>query len=202
MTIQVDKRVLVVLLGIGLLGVPLVLGLWVGVDAVRSLDRAPAAAQQAPAPPAAVPGGAAAPPNAVAGASPQAAATAQVNAEATLATLPQITVEDAHKQFGDPNTVFVDTRVKAAFDQNHLKGAISVPEAEITARAAELPKDKDLILYCTCPHAEEAARSTQVLMGLGFTRVKVLDGGMQKWYQLYPTEIEQVATPAAPASAP
>jgi hypothetical protein len=45
--------------------------------------------------------------------------------------------------------VVYDTRPRAAYDQEHIKGALSMPHEEVDARAAELPRDKTLVFYCT-----------------------------------------------------
>jgi hypothetical protein len=45
--------------------------------------------------------------------------------------------------------VVYDTRPRAAYDQEHIKGALSMPHEEVAARAAEFPKDKTLVFYCT-----------------------------------------------------
>jgi hypothetical protein len=42
----------------------------------------------------------------------------------------------------------VDVRPKAAFDEGHIVGAVSIPEAEVDARIAEFPKDRLIVAYC------------------------------------------------------
>ena len=42
-----------------------------------------------------------------------------------------------------------DTRAKAAYDAEHIRGALSMPFDEVSQRAGELPKDKTLVFYCT-----------------------------------------------------
>jgi 3-mercaptopyruvate sulfurtransferase SseA len=45
--------------------------------------------------------------------------------------------------------VVYDTRARASYEQEHIKGALSLPHEEVAARAGELPKDKTLVFYCT-----------------------------------------------------
>ena len=45
--------------------------------------------------------------------------------------------------------VFVDTRSRVAYEQDHISGALSIPLTEIEARHGELPQDKKIVLYCT-----------------------------------------------------
>jgi activator of HSP90 ATPase len=42
-----------------------------------------------------------------------------------------------------------DTRSKASYEQEHIKGALSMPSDEVASRVAELPRDKTLVFYCT-----------------------------------------------------
>jgi rhodanese-related sulfurtransferase len=45
--------------------------------------------------------------------------------------------------------LLIDVRDSGAYDQSHAVGALSFPEGEIESRLSELPRDKQLILYCT-----------------------------------------------------
>ncbi|HEX8502600.1 MAG TPA: rhodanese-like domain-containing protein [Pyrinomonadaceae bacterium] len=45
--------------------------------------------------------------------------------------------------------VVYDTRTKASYDQEHIKGALSMPHDEVANRLGEFPKDKTLVFYCT-----------------------------------------------------
>jgi hypothetical protein len=47
------------------------------------------------------------------------------------------------------SAVVYDTRPKAAYDAEHIKGSLSMPYDEVGKRAGELPKDKTLVFYCT-----------------------------------------------------
>jgi rhodanese-related sulfurtransferase len=44
--------------------------------------------------------------------------------------------------------LLLDVRDRASFAQGHIKGALSVPEAELDALMARLPKDRVLVTYC------------------------------------------------------
>ena len=45
--------------------------------------------------------------------------------------------------------VIVDARSLAEYETAHIDGAISIPLAEIDSRYDELPRDKEIVLYCT-----------------------------------------------------
>jgi hypothetical protein len=151
MVIRVDRRALYFLVGVLLLGVPLLLGLYLG--GFMGKPAAPNQAAATPAGPGSAPvaqapaasGGA----NGAPGSAAPASDPAQAQQAADLAAVPRISIDDAKKKLGDAGTVFIDARTPDQFAQGHIKGAISIPEMDAVAKSSDLPKDKDLIIYCT-----------------------------------------------------
>ena len=81
---------------------------------------------------------------------------------------------DAKKDF-----LFLDVRTPLEFKQEHLPGSTLIPLGELRSRLGELPKDKDIVTFCKVSlRGYEAAR---ILQGAGFTRVRVMDGGVAVW---------------------
>ena len=74
-----------------------------------------------------------------------AAGTTEVHADGVR----RVTVAELQKMLEDGRTVIYDTRAKATYDLEHIKGALSLPSNEVEARAGELPRDKTLVFYCT-----------------------------------------------------
>lgn len=66
-----------------------------------------------------------------------------------LAEAPRISAADAKKALDAGQAVLVDVRSLDAWQSEHAKGAVSIPVNEILARMGELPKDKQVIAYCT-----------------------------------------------------
>lgn len=63
-----------------------------------------------------------------------------------------------------------------------------LPPEELESRHEELPRDRDLVLYCTCPNEAKSARVALRLHRRGIMRVRPLFGGLQKWDELgFPT---------------
>lgn len=67
----------------------------------------------------------------------------------TVATAPRISAADAKKALDAGKAVLVDVRSAVAYQEEHAKGAIHIPTYEIATRMSELPKDKQIITYCT-----------------------------------------------------
>ncbi len=83
----------------------------------------------------------AAPPPPAAPAAPQAAPIQE--------TARRISALEANLALAKGQAVLVDVRPKEAYDASHAQGALSIPLSDIGSRAAELPKDKLVITYCT-----------------------------------------------------
>jgi membrane protein DedA with SNARE-associated domain len=70
-----------------------------------------------------------------------------------------------------------------------LPGALHFSPDEITKRHNEIPRDRDVVLYCTCPSEATAAKTALTLVNLGIERVRPLRGGFDEWKKLgYPMD--------------
>jgi rhodanese-related sulfurtransferase len=76
--------------------------------------------------------------------------------------------------------VFVDARTQLDYEYGHIPGAINVPYFEADQHLDKLPKDRWIVTYCECPHAE-AEQVADVLLANGFSMVKVIDEGLAGW---------------------
>jgi activator of HSP90 ATPase len=61
----------------------------------------------------------------------------------------RISVADAKKAFDSGNAVFVDTRAAASYEGKHIKGALNITAEQFQTRYAEIPRDKQIITYCS-----------------------------------------------------
>jgi rhodanese-related sulfurtransferase len=84
--------------------------------------------------------------------------------------------------------VLLDIRDADAFAQGHIPGALSLPLADIPARVASLPKDRQYVAYCWRDTCHLAARAAIDLMQHGFD-VQELNAGWREWTSFgYPVE--------------
>jgi membrane protein DedA with SNARE-associated domain/rhodanese-related sulfurtransferase len=96
----------------------------------------------------------------------------------------RITVEELRQKLeAGENPVILDLRSKAELEQDALviRGATHVVLDDIEKRQHELPHDRDIILYCSCPNEVTSARIALMLQRKGFTRVRPLLGGIDAW---------------------
>lgn len=83
--------------------------------------------------------------------------------------------------------VLLDTRVPSVWQRAHIKGAIPFPYyTDLSERVKDLPKDVQIVGYCSCPRAATEYVINQ-LRDLGYTRTAVLYEGIFGWMNLgYP----------------
>jgi membrane protein DedA with SNARE-associated domain/rhodanese-related sulfurtransferase len=81
-----------------------------------------------------------------------------------------------------------------------LPGAQHISPTDLTARHLEIPRDRDIVLYCTCPSEATSAKTAMELHKLGITRVRPLRGGFDEWKRLgYPLDAIPPVMPLVPA---
>ena len=69
--------------------------------------------------------------------------------DAPYPDVPRVSLEDAKAKFDAGSALIVDTRSLDEYNQQHIPGSVSVPLTELNASEPDLPKDQELILYCT-----------------------------------------------------
>jgi membrane protein DedA with SNARE-associated domain/rhodanese-related sulfurtransferase len=99
---------------------------------------------------------------------------------------------DLKRQLDSGESVFiVDLRhpLELMTDPFTLPGALHLSPDALTERIHEIPRDRDIILYCTCPSEATAAKTAMTLHKLGIDRVRPLRGGYDEWKRLgYPVD--------------
>ena len=105
----------------------------------------------------------------------------------------RITVDELHQKLEAGESVTIlDLRSAAEVERNPLliRSARHLTMEELKSRQDEIPRDRDIIVYCSCPNEVTAARTALLLQRSGFTRVRPLLGGIDAWREKnYPTEV-------------
>jgi membrane protein DedA with SNARE-associated domain/rhodanese-related sulfurtransferase len=95
--------------------------------------------------------------------------------------------EDVKKQLdAGENLYIVDLRhpLELLYDPFTLPGAHHISPDALTAGHLEIPRDRDIVLYCTCPSEATAAKTAMTLHKLGIERLRPLRGGFDEWKRL------------------
>lgn len=82
-------------------------------------------------------------------------------------------------------SLVIDTRTQSEYEMGHIDGAINIPVDEMRDRLSDIPKNKQLVLYCAIGYRGYLA--TQILKHNGYTHVYNLSGG----YRTHNTAIQK-----------
>lgn len=87
----------------------------------------------------------------------------------------------------DP-VMIIDVRSSEGFaaSTTTIKGSTHFKVRKLKSRLAfpplkDLPRDREIVTYCSCPKDESSIAAAQILLASGFTRVRVLQGGWNEW---------------------
>jgi rhodanese-related sulfurtransferase len=70
-----------------------------------------------------------------------------------------------------------------------IPGATRIPPRELLENPALIPKEKDSVVYCTCPSDKTSRVILRRALGMQFLRIKFLRGGLAGWKAKgYPVE--------------
>jgi membrane protein DedA with SNARE-associated domain/rhodanese-related sulfurtransferase len=91
-------------------------------------------------------------------------------------------IEEAEKT-GECAPFIVDLRHPLDYlpDPRVLPGAVRVGPTELGIHSDRIPRDRDVILYCTCPSEETSGKVAMQLHKMGIDRVRPLKGGFDGW---------------------
>lgn len=104
-------------------------------------------------------------------------------------SVPATEVRDRLEREADVMTVDLRDHLEIAADPIGLPGAMRRLPQEVIERHAELPFDRAVILYCSCPNEGASGKTTLELRKLGYHNVRSLSGGLPAWCALgFPTE--------------
>jgi rhodanese-related sulfurtransferase len=115
-----------------------------------------------------------------------------------------ITAEELHTLLiSNPETLVFDVRqpLDLLAYSEIIPGAHRVPPQEVLDRPSLIPKEKDVVVYCTCPSDKTSRTILKRALALHFLRIKFLKGGLAAWkakgYPVEPyKEVFHLYTPA------
>jgi membrane protein DedA with SNARE-associated domain/rhodanese-related sulfurtransferase len=90
---------------------------------------------------------------------------------------------DLAEKVGGTPPFIVDLRHPLDYlpDPRVLPGALRIGPNEIRQHSEIIPRDRDVVLYCTCPSEETSAKLALQLHKVGVYRVRPLRGGFDGW---------------------
>src|SRR5216684_5010020 len=91
-----------------------------------------------------------------------------------------ITAEALLEELRSDQVILLDVRPVEEFRAGHLPQALSIPVAELEARIAELPADKQIVAYCRGPYCVFADEAVALLRTHGY-QARRLEEGVPDW---------------------
>ncbi|MBM3934194.1 MAG: rhodanese-like domain-containing protein [SAR202 cluster bacterium] len=95
----------------------------------------------------------------------------------------RLTVDEAGKMHGKPDTMFIDVRKPDEYRSGHVKNATLIPVDDVLAKVDDLPRDKNLVFICAVGARSGLACEMAAAMGLDQEKLFSVDGGTPVWIQ-------------------
>lgn len=100
---------------------------------------------------------------------------------------PQMDVQDLLNTPSLERPFVLDVRTSEEFDAGHIDGAVNIPIDELRGRLRELPRDRQIAVYCQV--GQRGYLATRILMQRRFQVVN-LGGGYKTFQMVHPTPSE------------
>lgn len=111
----------------------------------------------------------------------------------------RITVDELHQRMNaGENLLILDLRSHTELEQDPtlIRGARHMALDEVHDHQDEIPRDREVVLYCSCPSEASSVRAALVLLRRGILRVRPLLGGIQAWREHnYPLDVVPARAP-------
>ena len=110
----------------------------------------------------------------------------------TKAEISEIDAPAAHERLADEETLFLDVREAAEWDEGHLPGAVHIPRGSLESRVEGLLPERSRPVVVYCAAGNRSAFAAKSLEELGYQDVVSLAGGFADWKRNgFPFEIPQ-----------
>lgn len=81
--------------------------------------------------------------------------------------------------WGEPALTIIDVRNRSDFNESHIMGAVSIPEADLMKGVSTLEVERDIYIYADSD--EQATAAVAKLRDAGYKSVAELKGGLPAW---------------------
>jgi len=103
---------------------------------------------------------------------------------------PFISLDEAAARFQNKNVLFIDARYPEDFEYGHIRGAVNIsydllPIENIQAfwdsTAQFIPRDKQIVVYCSGQECESSLFLGRDMADFGWTNILIFYGGWREW---------------------
>jgi membrane protein DedA with SNARE-associated domain/rhodanese-related sulfurtransferase len=96
----------------------------------------------------------------------------------------RISADELHQRMDrGESVVVVDLRHSMEFESEPetIPGAVHMDAEELEEATEVIPRDREIVLFCSCPNEATSAQMAMKLRNLGITRIRPLAGGLAGW---------------------
>jgi len=79
----------------------------------------------------------------------------------------------------NPTPMLIDVREPNEFKGGYIPSAKNIPLSQLSQRLSDIPKDRDLLLYCRS--GMRSSKAAGILIKNGYTQLAHLQGGIGAW---------------------
>ena len=90
-----------------------------------------------------------------------------------------ITTGELKNELQDKNKQFIDVRTPGEFKRNSIREFKNIPLNQLTAKAANLSMEKEVVVICQS--GMRSSQASKILKKLGFKKITNVKGGMNAW---------------------
>ena len=91
----------------------------------------------------------------------------------------EVSPREAHTAVSASTAMLVDVREPWEWEEARIPGAVLLPLAELPSRVGELPRDRDIYVYCKM--GARSRRAVAFLRDAGWARTVNIRGGIDAW---------------------
>src|SRR5262249_53106418 len=128
------------------------------------------------------------------------ASSSQAVVASAKSQIPLISCEELKEKIARKQSLtIIDVRASSSYaaGDEKIKGAIHLKLRRLKYRLGfaplkDVPREQEVITYCSCPGEESSLAAAQILLGAGFKNVRALKGGWDEWRKVSgPVEVRQ-----------
>lgn len=103
-------------------------------------------------------------------------------------------IEEAYEHYFSlfkDNVIWIDARSQTEYEKGHIKGAVNISVVDVNDKINAVPKEKNLVIYCSGEGCGESRAVGMLFIEKGFKqpKVRVLRQGYKDWKDAgYPVE--------------
>jgi rhodanese-related sulfurtransferase len=94
--------------------------------------------------------------------------------------LEPVSLRELRRRMREGDVTVIDVRPEDEFRAGHVPGALSIPLAQLKRRMAEIPKRREVVVYCRGPYCVYSVEAVGILRKHGY-RARRAEEGLPDW---------------------